>query len=236
MLRRLHEDIKTDRNGTILNDGNVRIDKNETGGNVRIDENEKKTKEVIHAVPGCLTPDEYWKQCFSQKRERTFYEVAWNKLYRRTLFDHTEFQVGKLHEDALIMYDLVTSCRRLAITDKVGYCYLQRSDSIMGVSKQSLKNLSGPEAHVLRAESFAGEKKYWFAVRSLEIAVNFMLLSTYGEGGKQSREYKRLKHQAWQTFRRLSPHIPVRKKTRLLLFFICEPAAQFVNKRKQKAK
>ena len=40
MLRRLHEDIKTDRNGTILNDGNVRIDKNETGGNVRIDENE----------------------------------------------------------------------------------------------------------------------------------------------------------------------------------------------------
>ena len=200
---------------------------------IRLDEEGNQTKEIIHQTPGLLTPDEYWAQCFAQKKERSFYEVVWNKLYRRELFEKNRFAVGKIHEDSLIMHHLIAGCKAIAITDKIGYCYLQRQSSIMGAG-QSLKSLSGPEAHINRTEFFMEEGKWEFAAKSLDIAINFLVMNTFGEKGKQSQEYRALKKRAWQVFRRLSPRVPWGRKLRILLYFISEPLARRERMRRKK--
>lgn len=60
-----------------------------------------------------------------------FYAVAWNKLYKRTLFEGIEFPVGKLHEDEFVTYRLVGKATKLVLCQKVIYYYRQRSGSIM---------------------------------------------------------------------------------------------------------
>ena len=43
---------------------------------------------------------------------RGFYAVAWNKLYKKSLFDGIEFPIGKLHEDEFVTYKLVGKAKR----------------------------------------------------------------------------------------------------------------------------
>ena len=196
---------------------------------VRVNEDSFLTRDIVHVAPGILSQDDYWRQCFAQKKERTYYEVAWNKLYKRELFREARFSLGKIHEDSLILYDIISQCRTIALSDRVGYYYLQRPDGIMG-RERSLDNLSGPHAHIYRAEKFIESEKWPFAIRSLEIAVNLMLLNHFGKGGKKSPEYKAIKKRAWQTFSRLRRHLPLRKAMSLLLFFISEPIARLHRK------
>lgn len=59
------------------------------------------------------------------------YSVAWNKLYRKNLFDGIEYPVGKIHEDEYITYKLLfKACKIVHIEEKM-YFYLQRNGSIM---------------------------------------------------------------------------------------------------------
>jgi glycosyltransferase involved in cell wall biosynthesis len=57
---------------------------------------------------------------------------AWNKLYRKSLFDKIKFPAGKKFEDIAIMYKLFEQSDRIALSDYIGYHYIQRSDSILG--------------------------------------------------------------------------------------------------------
>jgi len=58
--------------------------------------------------------------------------VAWNKLYRRELFDHIRFPVGRLHEDEFVIHHLIDACDRISVTADNLYFYLQRAASITG--------------------------------------------------------------------------------------------------------
>ena len=62
--------------------------------------------------------------------------VAWNKLYRRTVFENLRFAVGKLHEDQWIVpYVIEKSERIIKIRDEL-YYYVTREASI---SKEKMK-------------------------------------------------------------------------------------------------
>ncbi|ASN61551.1 glycosyltransferase family 2 protein [Latilactobacillus curvatus] len=59
------------------------------------------------------------------------YDVtAWNKMYRRDLFEEVRFPVGWLYEDTATSYLIVHNANRLVVNMKPLYHYIQRYDSI----------------------------------------------------------------------------------------------------------
>ena len=78
-------------------------------------------------------------------------QPVWYKLYKRACVERVEFPVGKCHEDVFWTYPAVANANKVAVSDFVGYYYLQRNGSIMGTS-YSLKRLDGIEAKEKRVE------------------------------------------------------------------------------------
>lgn len=74
-----------------------------------------------------------------------YYVTAWNKLYKRELFDTIRFPEGKINEDNFIAHEVFFRCKQIVILGAVLYYYVQRADSIMS-SKVSVRNLDDIEA------------------------------------------------------------------------------------------
>ena len=62
---------------------------------------------------------------------RGFRQVAWNKLYKASVFAGEEYPRGRLHEDEFVTYRVLSKCTRLVYVDALLYNYYQRSGSIM---------------------------------------------------------------------------------------------------------
>lgn len=98
-----------------------------------------------------LDQDAFWKGYYSSLS--TYYVVAWNKLYRRELFDSLRYPVGKLHEDEYVLQELVDQCDIICCLGYVGYHYVQRSGSITNSAKNA-DHLEYWEIQLLRAGQF----------------------------------------------------------------------------------
>lgn len=61
--------------------------------------------------------------------------VAWNKLYRRELFNDIKYPVGEKHEDSLTTYKILAKAREVLYVPKSLYHYVKRSGSIMSEAK-----------------------------------------------------------------------------------------------------
>jgi len=77
---------------------------------------------------------------------RQNYAYAWNKLYKKEVFDGIRYPVGKYIEDAFIILQLLDAAGRVAFTTAKKYYYLCRPESIMTLSFQK-KHLDCIEAH-----------------------------------------------------------------------------------------
>ena len=74
------------------------------------------------------------------------FSLTWNKLYKKHLFQHIRFPVGKYHEDEYTTYLIIDQCSRVSIIKQAFYVYLyQRDDSIMQ-EIYSVRRLDGIEA------------------------------------------------------------------------------------------
>lgn len=80
-----------------------------------------------------------------------YYITAWNRLYRRKLFDTVRFPVGKLCEDEFIAHKIYWQCERVAVVAKPLYFYVRRENSIMG-QKLLQCYLDAAEGNFQRAE------------------------------------------------------------------------------------
>lgn len=65
-------------------------------------------------------------------RKANVCSVAWNKLYKRSLFEGIKFPKGHLHEDEATIYKILYKAGIVSYTPAKYYCYMQRSKSIMG--------------------------------------------------------------------------------------------------------
>lgn len=79
--------------------------------------------------------------------------VAWNKLYRKELFDDVRYPVGKIHEDEFTTYELFSKSDKVVYNTGIYYYYYQRADSIMGERKMSFSS-DGLEAYEQMADFF----------------------------------------------------------------------------------
>lgn len=57
---------------------------------------------------------------------------AWNKLYRRALFDGIAFPEGRVYEDLAVMGRLFARAKRVSLLPERQYCYRIRPGSILG--------------------------------------------------------------------------------------------------------
>lgn len=79
-------------------------------------------------------------------RQRLVDVVAWNKLYKKSLFDGVEYPVGRLHEDVFTTYRLLADSRAVRYINVPAYCYVQRQGSIMSsMTRERLKVLDAEE-------------------------------------------------------------------------------------------
>lgn len=64
--------------------------------------------------------------------------VAWNKLYKKELFEEIRFPKGKLHEDEFTSYKLLYQSESVVYIDRAYYFYFQREDGIMGKEQRKI--------------------------------------------------------------------------------------------------
>ena len=84
-----------------------------------------ENKELKHMVR-CLQPVECYRSTDA------FYDVAWNKLYKRSVIGDIRYPYRKLHEDIYTTYKIIFSAEGIGITEDELYYYRQRGDSIIG--------------------------------------------------------------------------------------------------------
>lgn len=83
--------------------------------------------------------------------------VAWNKLYKKSLFNSIRYAYGKIHEDEFIIHELLFAASKVAYIDTELYFYRTRSNSIMqNVSLKSIEH--GYEALIQREQFFASKE------------------------------------------------------------------------------
>lgn len=56
---------------------------------------------------------------------------AWNKLYKKELFDEIKYPIGKKYEDIGTTFYLLEKCNKVVVTGKPEYYYINRQDSIV---------------------------------------------------------------------------------------------------------
>ena len=111
---------------------------------------------------------------------------AWNKLYRKELFDTIRFPLGRYHEDIAIMYDVLEHANGICGIPDVLYFYRRREGSItVAKSEKQRKDFFEMNIRMLR-----GIQKYGFA-GAKRAAANFALVyMMIFSGTPEQKEYR----------------------------------------------
>lgn len=63
--------------------------------------------------------------------DKNIQSYAWNKLYKKELFDEIKYPVGKKYEDIGTTFYLFEKCNKAVVTSEPEYYYLKRADSLV---------------------------------------------------------------------------------------------------------
>ena len=101
---------------------------------------------------------------------------AWNKLYKKEVFNNISFPVGKYYEDVYIMHIIFENAQSVTFIEKPLYYYRQRDDSIV-----HMKNMKGyydlMEAVKLRYERYKDQENFAISIAQIQVACLFLLNS-----------------------------------------------------------
>ncbi len=69
--------------------------------------------------------------------DKSIQSYAWNKLYKRELFNDIEYPVGKKYEDIGTTFYIMEKCDKIIVSSKpYYYYYINRSDSIVNIKSE----------------------------------------------------------------------------------------------------
>lgn len=114
--------------------------------------------------------------------------TAWNKLYRKRIFDDLRFDDGKLHEDEFIIHKVLFLSNKVVFVPDMLYYYLIRSSGIMGTENRRTK------AHGYHADI----KRYWFCKKNglrpdmWVLGIDYMSLVRKFGDKEITKEYKEI--------------------------------------------
>lgn len=114
--------------------------------------------------------------------QETYQIVAWNKVYKRELFEGISFPANKRNEDSLTTYKVLSRAKKVAYIEEPLYFYSQRDDSIMGTievkERLDMKLLAAEEAK----EYFKDNMKLTHAARISELLAYFAFIDNIAAG------------------------------------------------------
>ncbi len=80
----------------------------------------------------CISGNDAQYMLYRSYEDRITYTVAWNKIYKKKLFDGISYPDGRIHEDEARTHELCFRASKIAHLKYPYYYYYQRSDSIVG--------------------------------------------------------------------------------------------------------
>lgn len=148
--------------------------------------------------------------------------AAWNKIFRRDLFENNLFTKGRIMEDTLLMPKIFYAASKCLATSRTGYYYYQGNQESITKRQYTLKNLDAIYAH--------GDNRKFFLENGLDSArlwsdttyafsmVNH-LKKTKQYYGRQNEKYLKLKKQYAHLLKEFMRNPYFMKKQKLLLIF-----------------
>ncbi|MFV0146744.1 glycosyltransferase [Empedobacter falsenii] len=91
--------------------------------------------------------------------------VAWNKLYRKFIWQNLRYPIGRIHEDEFVIHYILDICNKVSFIDLPLYFYRQRENSIMVTS--SLKSCLDAIDAFKEREYFFKKKKMFDEAKSV---------------------------------------------------------------------
>ena len=110
--------------------------------------------------------DTFWTSYYNGYREECV--VAWNKLYKASVFQDYRFSEGRIHEDEFMINHIMQGNRTIALCDSTLYYYIQHPGSIM---TNKIKNMDFPAAMEERIKIFHSQKRETLAQKSVLYAL-----------------------------------------------------------------
>lgn len=120
-----------------------------------------------------------------------FYVVAWNKLYKREIFDKVKYPKGRIHEDEFVIHHIMDAVDQTICLEDRFYYYVQRNQSIMHAD-YSIKRMDVADAFLDRTDFFLNKHKITNA-KKMFVRVRAKLIEGYialNENSKMSKEDK----------------------------------------------
>ena len=151
--------------------------------------------------------------------------AAWDKLYKKNVFEDMCFPFGKKCEDAYIMYKLFDNAQKIEYYPGYFYHYFQRKNSIARSQSLNMDLIYAAieqEQYIEKKYSniaFVGETGLAFAVKSMfEIAIN-RDIKISGELRKYKKDVKKYGKSVMN-----NPFLPAKKKITFAIFndlYVC---------------
>lgn len=125
----------------------------------KINNNFEIIDQIHYSENGIKTTEEMIFDSFNSNKIDNI--VAWNRLYRKKIFDNILFPVGKIHEDQYTTYKLFYKVENVAIVSDCLYNYRIVDNSIMN-SRYNIKRLDILSALEEKIEFFKNKKEEEF--------------------------------------------------------------------------
>lgn len=129
-----------------------------------------------------------------------FYVVAWNKLYKREIFEKVRYKKGKIHEDELAIHHILGCCDRIVTMEKKLYYYVQRNNSITH-NGYKVQQLDIVEAFADRADYFLKNGQNERAFRMLVRMRTFLLDGCIALRNNKNDDVKKRIQELYQSYR-----------------------------------
>ena len=150
------------------------------------------------------------QECLGRFRMGYEYILAWNKLYRSTLWDTYRYPSGKIHEDEFAFHHIIARCKTISVIPDRLYHYVSHNGSITH-NEYSVRNLDIVEALTQRLGFFV-DRGYEQATRTtFDALITYIARAIRLDGSQDIRDrlkelYRDLHALPFQkTLRMLSP-------------------------------
>ncbi len=126
--------------------------------------------------------------------------VAWNKVYKRELFEKVRYPLGKLHEDEFVFHKIYSQCKRVASVEPSLYYYRRMQGTI--TDKQNIHiRMDRVEALYYRILFFLEQGMRDAAVKSEQFMYMDLWTVTWD---RQTRKRKERMKECRRLFRRVN--------------------------------
>lgn len=119
-----------------------------------------------------------------------YWVVAWNKLYKKCLFDDIKYPKGKIHEDSFIVHELFYKAERVICIVNNYYNYQKNPESIQGKT-YSCNRLDDVEACYNRIDFYLTHRLSPQMMKKVLDSARGKLYISYASGLRKTDEFRK---------------------------------------------